>query len=172
MTQQYLPESINYGPEAAFVQSTSLDGANQQGSDANNDTVFQFTNVTNSSANHYTVTSSNALGTTVTILQPGVYVAELVAAIAAGAQALAVSLGGTANSFGATPAAIGTAAGNIALAVDADANASVMPLSISFRVAPGDIDGTSNVVRFLGTANGVWVATQVRMRIDRVLASS
>lgn len=170
MTQQYLPESINYGSEAAFVEATALDGANQQGSDANNDTVFQFTSVTNSSANAYTVASSDALGTTVTILQPGIYVAELVAAIAAGAQALALSLGGTANNFGATPAAIGTAAGNIALAIDADANASVMPLSMSFRIQPSDIDGTSNVVRFLGTANGTWVATQVRMRIDRVSA--
>lgn len=170
MTQQYLPESINYGSEAAFVESVALDGANQQGSNANNDAVFQFTSVTNSSANAYTVTSSDTLGTTIAILQPGIYTATLVAAIAAGAQSLAISLGGTANNFGATPAAIGTVAGIIALAVDADANASVMPLSMSFRIQPSDIDGTSNVVRFLGTANGTWVATQVRMRIDRVSA--
>jgi hypothetical protein len=173
MTEQYGTENINYGPSPAFVSATALLGGDQQGSDASNDTVFNFTPVVNSSADHFTVTSTTALGSTFTILQPGAYVASLTAAIAAGAQTLAISLGGAVDSFGATPAAMGGANVIIALAGNAVANASISTITTSFRITPANIsDGTANIVRFLGDASGVWVATQVGMRIDRITAAS
>ena len=169
MTEPYQPEGINYGPDPAFVSSTALLVGNQQGSGANDDTVFNFVPVVNSSADHFTVTSTVVLGTTFTILQPGVYAASLTCAIAVAAS-VAISVGGALATFGATPAAMGGMNVIIALSGNPVANASITSVATSFRITSADLNGTLNVVRFLGTANGVWVATQVAMRIDRVTA--
>ncbi len=168
MTAPYGKENINYGPDPSSVSATSLLVGDQQGSNANNDTVFNYIPVVNTSVAHYTVTSTAALGTAITILQPGTYVASMTCAIAGAGQTLAISLGGVVDSFGATPAAMGGLNVIIALAGTAVANASVSTLRTSFQIAPVDIDGTANVIRFLGDVSGVWVATQVSMRIDRV----
>lgn len=171
MTEQYLPEDINIGPDPSNVTSVLLDVGDQQGSDANNDTVFNFATVTNSSVAHYTVTSTDPLGTTVTVLQPGVYVASLNADVAGNnASTIAISVGGTVNSFGATPAAIGGASAVIAITSSIAGDASVPQLSTVFRISPLAIDGTANVVRFLGTVSAVWTVTTVRARIDRLTA--
>lgn len=171
MTDQYFSDSINAGPDPAFVLSTALNAGDQQGSDANNDAVFFFDPVTVSSVDHFTVTSTAALGTTITILQPGSYVAYMTGTINAAATSLAISLAGTANNFGATPAAIGGNAGVIALSSSLAADASIVEVATSFHLNPENLNGTLNVVRFLGDANGVWVANSISMRIFRVTAS-
>lgn len=170
MTDQYFSDSINAGPDPSFVISTALNAGDQQGSDANNDAVFFFDPVTVSSTSHFTVTSTAALGTTIAILQPGAYVAQMTATIAAAASSLAISLSGVANNFGATPAAMGGNAGVIALSSSLAADASIVEVATSFRINPGNIDGTNNIVRFLGDANGVWVANSISMRLFRVTA--
>lgn len=171
MTEQYLAEDINIGPNPSNAVATAFDASDQQGSDANNDTVMNFLAVTISGTADFTVALSDTLGTTVTILQPGVYMASLNADVAAGnASTLAISVGGTANSFGGTPAAIGGAGAVIALSSSLAADASVPQVSTFFRIAPADINGTLNVVRFLGTENAVWTATTLRARIDRLTA--
>lgn len=171
MTDQYFHDSINGGPDPAFVISTALNAGDQQGSDANNDAVFFFDPVTVSSVDHFTVASTAVLGTTITILQPGSYVAQMTGTINAAASSLAVSLGGVANNFGATPAAMGGNAGVIALSTSLAADASIVEVAVSFHIDPDDLDGTANVVRFLGDQSGVWVANSISMRLFRVTAS-
>lgn len=171
MTEQYLSEDINIGPNPSNAQATAFDASDQQGSDVNNDAVMNFLAVTISSTNDFTVALSDTLGTTITILQPGAYMASLNADVAAGnSSSIAISVGGTANNFGATPAAIGGAAAIIALSSSIAGDASVPQVSTFFRIAPADLNGTANVVRFLGTANAVWTATTLRARIDRLTA--
>lgn len=172
MTEQYAAEFINSGPDPSYIFSNALNAGDQQGSDASNDTVFFFDPITISSAAHFTATSSATLGTVIAVLQPGVYIATLVGSIAGAAKSLAISVGGAVNSFGTTPAAIGGASNVIALASNLAANDSVVEVSTSFRINPEDLatGSITNQVRFLGDASGVWVATTVRMRIDRVTA--
>lgn len=171
MTDQYFHDSINGGPDPAFVISTALNAGDQQGSDANNDTVFFFDPIIVSSVDHFTVTSTAALGTTILIRQPGAYVAQMTGTIDAAASTLAISLSGTANNFGATPAAIGGNAGVIALSSSLAADASIVEVMTSFHLDPDQLDGTTNVLRFLGTVSGVWVANSISMRLFRVTAS-
>lgn len=171
MTEPYLAEDINIGPSPGTAVATAFDASDQQGSDANNDAVLNFLAVTISSANDYTVALSDTLGTTVTILKPGTYMASLNASVnGANASSIAIALGGAANSWGATPAQIGGAASIIAVSSILAADASVPQVSAFFRIAPVDIDGTANVLRFLGDANAVWTATTLRARIDRLTA--
>jgi hypothetical protein len=171
MTDQYFHDSINGGPDPCFAISTALNAGDQQGSNASNDTVFFFDPVTISSADHFTVTSTAALGTTFTILQPGTYVAQMTGTIDGAASSLAISLGGAANSFGSTPAAI--SATTIALSSSLAADTSIVEVATSFHIAPANLapGGVANVLRFLGTENGVWVASSISMRLFRVTAS-
>lgn len=171
MTEQYQTEDINVGPNPSNAQATAFDATDQQGSDANNDTVMNFLAVNITSTADFTVALSDTLGTTITILQPGVYMASLNADVAgANASTLAISVGGAANSFGATPAAIGGAGAVIALSSSLAGDASVPQVAGFFRIAPADLNGVLNVVRFLGTVNAVWTATTLRARIDRLTA--
>lgn len=167
MTAQYGPEDINYGSEAAFVECTTLNATEQGAVDT---TVLRMDNVTNSSANAYTVTTTANEGTTVTVLQPGVYVATLITSVN-GAHAAAISLGGTAPPFNTDPAAMGGNDGIISLADNVTANQSVLCQSISFRLTPAQIDGTQNVLRFLSDAGLTFIDTQFKMRVDRIVAS-
>lgn len=171
MTEQYLSEDINIGPNPSNAQAVAFDASDQQGSEASNDTVLNFLTVAITSTADFTVVQSDTLGTTVTILQPGVYMASLNASVAgANASSIAISVGGAANSFGATPAAIGGAGAVLALSSSLAADASVPQVGAFFRIAPADLNGVANVVRFLGDANAVWTATTLRARIDRLTA--
>lgn len=170
MTDQYFSENINAGPDPAFATSVALNAGDQQGSDANNDSVFFFDPVTISSASHFTVTSTAALGTTITILQPGTYVAQMTGTINGAASTLAINLGGAANTFGATPAAV--SGFTIGLSSNLAADASLVEVATSFSLTTANLDGTLNVLRFLGDVSGVWVANSISMRLFRVTAGN
>lgn len=170
MTAQYAPEDINYGSEAAFVESVTLGGTQQGTTDT---AVLNFITITNTSLDAYTVTAEAAAtttGTVVTVLQPGVYVASLMTAIGAGGSA-AISLGATAAPFNTTPVAIGGNDGLISLADNVTANQSVLSQTATFRITPAMLDGTQNALRFMGEVGATFIATQVKMRVDRILAA-
>ncbi len=171
MTSQYFNQDVNSAPDLASVVSIALGGTQQGTTDT---AVLNFITITTSSVDHFTVTTAaaaTATGTVITILQPGVYVASMNLAVAAGVCDIGISLGGTAAPFTTTPIAIGTVDGLIMLGTDAASTASIQMLSATFRIAPADIDGTVNVLRFMATVGGAFVATQASMRIDRATAS-
>lgn len=165
MTRQYATEDINYGPSPAFVSSSTLNGTQQGGTDT---AVFRFDSITTTTANDFTVATTAPAGTTITILKPGTYIATLSASVAAANTAIGISLGGTAAPFTTTPAAIGGNDGIIALKVSAANDASVLNVCTSFDISLANLDGTANVVRFMGIVGGAFVATTVNMRLDRV----
>lgn len=167
MTSQYFNQDINYGPDDASVVSRTLGGTQQGTTDT---AVLNFTGITTSSVAHFTTATTAVAGTTITILQPGVYVASMNLAIAAAACAIGISLGGTAAPFTTTPVAIGTVDGLIAMGSDVAATAAIQMCSVTFRLAPVDIDATANVLRFMATVGGAFVATQAAMRLDRATA--
>lgn len=167
MTSQYFHEDINHSPSQASVTSRTLNATQQGTTDT---AVLRFDSITTTTANDFTTTTTAAAGTTVTILKPGVYIATLIQSINAANTAIAISLGGINPPFTTTPAAIGGDDGIIALKVSVANDASVMNIMTSFRIAPAQIDGTQNVVRFLGNVGGVFVTTTALMRIDRATA--
>ena len=167
MTNQYFNQEINYAPDDASVVSVTLGGTQQGTTDT---AVLNFITITTSSADHFTTTTTAAAGTVITILQPGTYVASMTLAIAAGACAIGISLGAITAPFDTTPAATGTADGMLSLASNTVADASVQQSSVTFRIAPVDIDGTANLLRFMATVGGAFVTTQASMRIDRATA--
>jgi hypothetical protein len=170
MTSQYHDQDINYSSDDASVFSSTLGGTQQGTTDT---AVLNYVTITSSSAAHFTVTTAaaaTATGTEVVILQPGAYFASMSLAIAASACAIGISLGATAAPFTTTPVAIGTVDGMLVLASNTVADASVQQCGVTFNIAPDDIDGTANVVRFMGTVGAGFVTTQVAMRIDRLTA--
>lgn len=172
MTAQYAPEDINYGSEAAFVESTTLGGTQQGTTDT---AVLNYITITNTSLDAYAVTTAAAAtttGTVITILQPGIYIASLITAVAA-AHAAGISLGGTSPPFTTTPVAFGTAEALISLADNVTAmNQSVLSQSATFRVTPAMLDGTQNALRFMGEVGATFIATQAKMRVERLVATS
>ncbi len=168
MTAQYFNEDINYGPDDASVSSILLSVVTQQGT--TDTAVLRYDPVTTSSAAHFTTATTAAAGTTIAIIQPGIYIASMNLAIAAGACSIGISLGGTAPPFTTTPVATGTVDGVLAIESNLTVDASVQSCSVTFRIGNDDIDGTANVVRFMATVGGAFVVTQVAMRIDRATA--
>jgi hypothetical protein len=170
MTNQYFNQDINYGPDDAFVSSRTLGGTQQGTTDT---AVLNFITITSSSTAHFTVSAqaaATASGTEITILQPGVYIASMNAADAGATCSIGISLGATAAPFTTTPVAIGTVDGLIALCADVAAADAIQMCSVTFRIAPADIDGTANILRFMGTVGAGFVTTQASMRIDRATA--
>lgn len=168
MTRQYATEDINYSPASAFVFSRTLN-ATQQG--ATDTAVFRFDLLTVRTTNDFTVATTAAAGTTITIIKPGTYIATLIQSINGANTAIGISLGGTNAPFTTTPAAIGGDDGIIALKVSVANDASVLNVCTSFRISEANINGTANVLRFMGNAGGVFVATTVTAQVQRVGAA-
>ncbi len=168
MTNPYPSEDINYGPNQGSVSSSTINATEQGATDT---AVLRYDAITTNSADNFTTTTTAAAGTVITILQPGTYVASMTLAIAAGACAIGISLGAITAPFDTTPAATGTADGMLSLASNTVADASVQQSSVTFRIAPVDIDGTANLLRFMATVGGTFVTTQVAMRLDRITAA-